>query len=944
MTALRMPRTPPAAGRRAAAAPEAERTPRGARRRAGRAHRAPGARGAAGRRGRGDRPRPGPARPTSGPRPRATWTCSGACSPRRSRRRDLDLDAAVADADRALAEALAELGALRAERQARGEEAAALRRAGRGAEAEAETARRRLADAERRAAEETGAAPRPAAPSTRLEVERRPPRERLEAPRSRASGAPRPHGTKRGAPRTRPKRPARPQPERAAATGGRWPPSAGGSTGWTRRSPRRSARHRQGRPPARRQARRRGARRRADVRAAVEAALDEPPGRTSSRGPRSPSSRPSGGARRAEGDATTAGDGSTRRGAVRGRVAGAGGGTWSRRSGATRPAPRRGCSGGRSWSRTSSGAGDPADAAAGWVGRAATGRRSSDEHAVRLGGRIGFERRATADRLRVDVDLGRATRTPPLPRAPDAGEADEARRPLDEARGGESPGAGERRSAEEAERPAATRGRGSESGWQGAWHDRLAAEIGRMRGARRARARAAAPRRPAGDDDRPRPAGRRPTAASRAWEARVADLRGDATASASTLAGQDGARREAERRARAEAAAAIDEERIARPTARPRSSPSARRAAAEREGPRSSRRRTRGRRPPREALGELQAADAADRDRLAAAERAARARASASAQPRTGSAPPTATTSRRGSGSSALREQLLVELAGLGELGVQRLRPRPAPARRRTRRRTTTTPRRCRGRRARTAGARPLGRRGRGRTTAPAGRLGHLRRRYHELGAASPFAVDEYAELKARLETLETQEQDLRQAIAKTRELIAELNTMIADQFATTFRRWRPRSTPASEQLFGGGYAQLSMTDPTTSSATGIEIVARPPGKKAAGAGDAVGRRAGADRRRPAVRDARGPAGPVLRPRRGRRRARRGQRRPVRRGAARAAAATQFIVITHNRGTIEAADALYGVTVGDDSVSRVISLRLDEAQALAGRSRGRAAG
>ena len=44
---------------------------------------------------------------------------------------------------------------------------------------------------------------------------------------------------------------------------------------------------------------------------------------------------------------------------------------------------------------------------------------------------------------------------------------------------------------------------------------------------------------------------------------------------------------------------------------------------------------------------------------------------------------------------------------------------------------------------------------------------------------------------------------------------------------------------------------------------------------------------------------------------------------------------TQFIVITHNRGTIEAADALYGVTVGDDSVSRVISLRLDEAKAIA---------
>jgi len=37
---------------------------------------------------------------------------------------------------------------------------------------------------------------------------------------------------------------------------------------------------------------------------------------------------------------------------------------------------------------------------------------------------------------------------------------------------------------------------------------------------------------------------------------------------------------------------------------------------------------------------------------------------------------------------------------------------------------------------------------------------------------------------------------------------------------------------------------------------------------------------------------------------------------------------TQFIVITHNRGTIEAADALYGVTIGDDAVSRIVSLRL----------------
>jgi chromosome segregation protein len=44
---------------------------------------------------------------------------------------------------------------------------------------------------------------------------------------------------------------------------------------------------------------------------------------------------------------------------------------------------------------------------------------------------------------------------------------------------------------------------------------------------------------------------------------------------------------------------------------------------------------------------------------------------------------------------------------------------------------------------------------------------------------------------------------------------------------------------------------------------------------------------------------------------------------------------TQFIVITHNRGTIESADALYGVTIGDDAVSRVVSMRIAEATALA---------
>ncbi|HEY7826601.1 MAG TPA: AAA family ATPase, partial [Candidatus Limnocylindrales bacterium] len=214
-------------------------------------------------------------------------------------------------------------------------------------------------------------------------------------------------------------------------------------------------------------------------------------------------------------------------------------------------------------------------------------------------------------------------------------------------------------------------------------------------------------------------------------------------------------------------------------------------------------------------------------------------------------------------------------------------------------------------------------------------RLANLRRRYHELGAANPLAIEEYAELKARLDRLDSQETDLRAAIGTTRALIDELSSMVSEQFKTTFRNLEVAFDARFKQLFGGGYARLELTDPEDLSATGVEIVARPPGKKA----QALAMLSGGERALTAV----ALLFAML------------EVRPVPfcvldevdaaldeanigrfADALRSLAdATQFIVITHNRGTIEAADALYGVTVGDDSVSRVISLRLDEATAIA---------
>ena len=176
-------------------------------------------------------------------------------------------------------------------------------------------------------------------------------------------------------------------------------------------------------------------------------------------------------------------------------------------------------------------------------------------------------------------------------------------------------------------------------------------------------------------------------------------------------------------------------------------------------------------------------------------------------------------------GLDSLREGVLVELAGMGRLGLASLGgdaavPTPwMPPTMRSQHEDADTEDVSEDAAALETALPPSPRDGlpSHRPTAPPspGRLAQLRRRYHELGAANPYAVDEYAELKTRLETLETQGSDLRSAIGSTRELIAELDTMIADQFRTTFEALESAFERRFEQLFGGGFARLSLTDPT---------------------------------------------------------------------------------------------------------------------------------
>jgi chromosome segregation protein len=214
------------------------------------------------------------------------------------------------------------------------------------------------------------------------------------------------------------------------------------------------------------------------------------------------------------------------------------------------------------------------------------------------------------------------------------------------------------------------------------------------------------------------------------------------------------------------------------------------------------------------------------------------------------------------------------------------------------------------------------------------GRQAALRRRYHELGASNPFAAEEHAAVRDRLADLESQQDDLLAAIGGTRQLIAELTQRIAEQFQATFVALEGAFARRFEQLFDGGEASLLLTEPEALTQSGVEIMARPPGKKR----QALAMLSGGERALTAVAllfailevrpvpfcvldevDAALDEANVTR---------------FATALRELAGGTQFIVITHNRGTIESADALYGVTIGDDAVSRVISLRLDEASAL----------
>lgn len=210
-------------------------------------------------------------------------------------------------------------------------------------------------------------------------------------------------------------------------------------------------------------------------------------------------------------------------------------------------------------------------------------------------------------------------------------------------------------------------------------------------------------------------------------------------------------------------------------------------------------------------------------------------------------------------------------------------------------------------------------------------RAADLGRQIESLGPVNPLALEEYEIEKQRWDFFENQLADLRAAKRELTETITELNRTAGERFTVTFETARQHFQEVFTELFRGGEADVRLLDPADPLESPIEIFARPRGKKFIG----LRQLSGGERALTAIALLFGlylvkPSpfcildevdAPLDDANCGR----------FLRLLDRFKGRTQFIIVTHNKITMEAADALYGITMETSGVSRVVSVRLNRA-------------
>lgn len=206
--------------------------------------------------------------------------------------------------------------------------------------------------------------------------------------------------------------------------------------------------------------------------------------------------------------------------------------------------------------------------------------------------------------------------------------------------------------------------------------------------------------------------------------------------------------------------------------------------------------------------------------------------------------------------------------------------------------------------------------------------IAEIKAKLESMGPVNLIAIEEYKELEERFSFLSQQEQDLIKAKQQLMDMIRHINKTTTELFTATFEQVNANFQELFKKLFGGGSAKLVLVNEEEILESGIEIIARPPGKKL----QTVSLLSGGERTMTAV-------GLLF------------ALYQVKPGAfcvldeldaalddanigrfismlQEFLKKSQFIVITHNRQTIEAADILYGVTMQKRGVSNLVSVKL----------------
>ena len=209
-------------------------------------------------------------------------------------------------------------------------------------------------------------------------------------------------------------------------------------------------------------------------------------------------------------------------------------------------------------------------------------------------------------------------------------------------------------------------------------------------------------------------------------------------------------------------------------------------------------------------------------------------------------------------------------------------------------------------------------------------RLNSLKQSIRALGTVNVSAIEEYKEVSERYEFMSVQVKDVEKSKNEIEKLITSLTKQMKEVFVESFEQINRNFTFTFKELFGGGTASLSLADPENILTSGIDIIVHPPGKivvhlDALSGGEkalvAIALYFAIMKVRPApfcVMDEIEAALDDVN---------------VNRFASylrRLTDKTQFILITHRRGTMEEADVLYGVTMQDEGISKLLELRSTE--------------